>query len=136
MNEIKKLAEKIKEAFPRTDPRYEFGKIVVYGVKREMQRDFLTFIEKEYLAMIDQEKNLPMVINLESEAKGDSGPSLLGDSRVPKTIEEKLALAEDIISQCMADEETRWRTATENGGFYSLHFLNKCRGFFNMDPID
>jgi hypothetical protein len=45
-----------------------------------------------------------------------------------------IVLAEDIISEIMADEEMRLRQALENKYFYSVILLNKCRKFFVMNP--
>jgi hypothetical protein len=41
--------------------------------------------------------------------------------------------AEDIVSECMADEESRLRTAVANGRFYSVYLLNRCREYFGME---
>ena len=41
-------------------------------------------------------------------------------------------LAEDIVSLCMVDEETRLRDAVEQGRFYSVILLNRCRDYFDM----
>ena len=46
-----------------------------------------------------------------------------------------IELAEDIISEVMADEEMRLRHAVENNYFYSVILLNKCRQFFDMKPV-
>lgn len=47
-----------------------------------------------------------------------------------------IELAENIISEVMADEEMRLRNAMQSGYFYSGHLLNKCRKFFNLSTIE
>lgn len=49
---------------------------------------------------------------------------------------EKLSLAEDIISLVMANEETKIRERLEKGLPVQLALLNRCREFFEMEPID
>jgi len=46
----------------------------------------------------------------------------------------KAALAEDIISMVMADEEFKMRLAYEKKKFHSLRLLNMCRKYFGMKP--
>jgi hypothetical protein len=52
-----------------------------------------------------------------------------------KGLIKKVLLAEDIISQVMADEESKWSRALEEKKFHSLRFLNQCRKFFGMKPV-
>lgn len=46
-----------------------------------------------------------------------------------------IELAEDIISEVMADEEWKWKHAKNIKVFYSLRLLNKCRKFFGMKRV-
>jgi len=55
--------------------------------------------------------------------------------RVVNRLEKQSALAEDIISEVLADEEMRRRQALEKKVFYSLRLLNKCRKFFGQKPV-
>jgi hypothetical protein len=52
-----------------------------------------------------------------------------------KRLLKKILLAEDIISQVMADEESKWGRAEEKKVFHSLRLLNLCRKFWGMKPV-